>query len=152
MLADLDLSNYQGLELYAIQRADGMWFRYRAPTPVSYYKWSTPIIDPDRGWERDLKRAKTFKTARAARNSITWLVDAYPSQGVPKLVKFTMSNVEIFDEAARLQKVKEARRKREERREVRQKQQQLQQAAAKLQNAQAELAAAQARLQRLQGT
>jgi hypothetical protein len=148
MTTDVDLTRYQGLVLYAIQRHDGKWFRYKV-YPNSHRIWNMNN-DPDDGWEDELSDAKTWKSTAGPRSAITWYAETYPSLPVPSLVKFTMSNVEVIDETQRIQKAKERKRRQEETREVREKQYKLQQSQDAVRRAQDELLQAQHRLEALQ--
>lgn len=147
MTTDLDLTNYQGLVLYAVQRRDGKWFHHKPST--SHYGYSRP--DPDSGWVDDLTGAKTWKSTQGARLVIGWFAENFPQIGIPNLVKFTMSTVEVIDESARIEKARQAKIKRQETAEVREKQRALECAEAELRRKQQELEAARVRYERLHG-
>lgn len=80
------------LTMYAVRSKDGKWFRRKG---YSGYGDS---------WVDDIKRARIYGKPGPARAQITFWAENYPSHGVPDLVALKVTDMEVLDEAQRLEK------------------------------------------------
>jgi hypothetical protein len=85
------------LKMYAVRNKEGKWFRRKG-----YGGYGST-------WTDDLKLARIYGKTGGPRGVISWFANTYPEYGVPDLVIFKMSDMEVVDESERVQK--QARRK-----------------------------------------
>jgi len=89
------------LTLYAVQNEKGQYFRAKGYGGTG------------NTWVDDINKAKIYPKIGGARGTITWFANNYPKYPIPKLLKLTVSNVEVLDETERVNKAK-ARKARED--------------------------------------
>lgn len=89
------------LTLYAVQNEKGQYFRAKG------YSGSGNT------WVDDINKAKIYPKIGGARGTITWFANNYPKYPTLKLLKLTVSNVEVLDETERVNKAKDKKAREE---------------------------------------
>lgn len=104
------------LEFFLVRSQDGKWFRSKG-----YGGYGD-------NWVSEIKKARVYNRIGPARACVSYYATHYPSYKTPQIIKCTIGNYDIIDEAERIQKVKDRKKKAEETRELRRKEYALKQA------------------------
>lgn len=115
------------LILYAVQNEKGQYFRTKG------------FNGGGNTWVDDINKAKIYPKIGGARGTITWFANNYPEYPTLKLLKLTVSNVEVLDETERVNKAKAKKVREEAEREKRNAEWQMEQAKKQLADAQAKI-------------
>jgi len=100
-IEQLESTDNNVLVLYAVQNEEGKYFRAKG------YSASGST------WVDDINKAKIYPRSGGARGVITWFANNYPKYPTLKLLKLTVSNIEVMDETKRVEKAKEKKAKAE---------------------------------------
>jgi hypothetical protein len=66
-------------------------------------------------WVDDLGKARIYNKVGYARSQVSYFSTRWPQSGTPDLVVFTVTESHVLDEAARVEKLKRAKEKKEKR-------------------------------------
>lgn len=91
----LDSNDNNVLILYAVQNEEGKYFRAKG-----YGGGGSTWVD-------DINKAKIYPRTGGARGVITWFANNFPEYTTLKLLKLTISNIEVLDETARVKKAQQ---------------------------------------------
>ena len=122
--------NMEDLVVYVVRSSTGKFFRAKGYAGYAGYG-ST--------WVDDINSAKIYGKIGPARSRVTWFTNNYPNYPIPDLIKLTVSNIEVIDESARVNKAIADKQKREALREERDAKEQISIAERELQKAKLKL-------------
>jgi len=83
------------LSVYVVQNERGQYFRAKG------YSSSGST------WVDDINKSKIYAKIGPARSVVTWFANEHPTFPILKLLKLTVSNIEVMDETARVEKAKQ---------------------------------------------
>lgn len=82
------------LTMYAVINSQGQYFKSHNINTIG-------VVGT---WVNDINNARVYTRTGGARTVITYFANNYPNVSLPKLLKLTLSNVEVIDETDRIQK------------------------------------------------
>lgn len=89
------------LEMFAVRSKDGKWFRAKG-----YGGYGS-------SWVEELGQAKIYPKISPARRQVTYWSNTYPEYGIPDIVKLKVTELEVLDEAERVEKAKITKERKE---------------------------------------
>lgn len=89
-----------GLKLYAVRNAEGLWFH------------AVGIGGRGESWVPTLETARVYGRLGTARARVTWFANNHPGMKSPELVELRISETVVLDESKRVEKVKKTKEER----------------------------------------
>lgn len=89
--------NVLDLEFFIVVNSDGQYFRAKG-----YSGSGDSFID-------DAKKCRVYGKIGPARSVVTWFANNYPKYPTLQIIKLNIGGYEVLDEAARVQKAKDAK-------------------------------------------
>jgi len=80
------------LELYAVMNEEGQYLRSRG------------YGGGGNSWVDEFESAKVYQKIGPARARVTWFSNRYPEYGIPKLVRLSVTKVQVLDDSEHLKK------------------------------------------------